>query len=164
MNKLTYILLAVLIISAAVFSMGAYLQPPKTAYVVTQNVFSEFQLSKDFEKKLGNLKVEHARKLDSLKAIMKAQYNQDGQISETIQDGYFTTEEEQVNERNHLTQSYNEQIWKQLNQYIKEYGEINKYSYIYGATGQGGIMYARETENITEEVISYVNARYEGNI
>lgn len=164
MKNISYIVLAFVLLLVAALSMGMYYQMPKTAYVVTQNVFSEFQLSKDFEKRLNKLKVKHYQELDSLKELMGRQYDQDGQISETAQDRYFTTEEEQVKERNQLAQSYNEQVWKQLNQYIREYGENNGYRYIYGATGQGGIMYAKESEDITEVVIDYVNARYEGDL
>lgn len=37
------------------------------------------------------------------------------------------------------------------------------YRYIFGAEGSGVLMYADERNNITKEVIEYINARYKGN-
>jgi outer membrane protein len=55
-----------------------------------------------------------------------------------------------------------EQIWNQLNSYVQEYGQEHGYDYILGATGDGGIMYASEAKNLNEEVISYINDKYNG--
>jgi len=51
-------------------------------------------------------------------------------------------------------------IWKRLNPYIAEYGKEKGYAYIYGANGTGNVLYADEGEDITDELIEYVNKRY----
>ena len=48
------------------------------------------------------------------------------------------------------------------NQYIKDYGIQNNYILIFGVSGQGNIMYANDGLDATEEVIEYVNKRYQG--
>jgi Skp family chaperone for outer membrane proteins len=67
---------------------------------------------------------------------------------------------EQDNQR--ALQETNVKIWKQINQYIKDYGEQNGYDYIYGADGTGTLMYADKKNDITTDVSLYVNKRYAG--
>jgi Skp family chaperone for outer membrane proteins len=51
-------------------------------------------------------------------------------------------------------------IWKRLNPYLIDFGKENGYEYIYGANGTGNVLYADEHQDITEEIIKYVNQRY----
>ncbi|MGB0178249.1 MAG: OmpH family outer membrane protein, partial [Owenweeksia sp.] len=60
-----------------------------------------------------------------------------------------------------LSREYDKQIWNQLNQYIKDFGEERNYSMIFGANGQGSLMYAEDTKDITSELIDYINQKYE---
>jgi outer membrane protein len=59
-------------------------------------------------------------------------------------------------------EKYNEGIWKQINVYLKEYGTEHGYSFIYGANGNGSIMFADSTLEISKDVIPYLNKRYSG--
>lgn len=75
----------------------------------------------------------------------------------------YLIKENQFNQENQgLFDQYNEQIWKQLNQYIEDYGRDNGYDYLLGASGQGAIMYANEAQDLTKEIIFYVNNKYSG--
>jgi len=56
----------------------------------------------------------------------------------------------------------NNQMFTQLNQYIKEYGDQHGYTYIFGTTSDGNIMYAKESEEITEKVRVFINKKYQG--
>ncbi len=53
-------------------------------------------------------------------------------------------------------------IWNRLNPYIISYGKKKNYKYIFGANGTGNILYADEQENITADLIIYVNKSYNG--
>jgi outer membrane protein len=71
--------------------------------------------------------------------------------------------EKQFNEDNQsLLMQHNEQVNKQINQYIEEFGKEKGYKYIYGATGNGSMMYADKEADISKEVISYINDKYTG--
>ena len=61
-----------------------------------------------------------------------------------------------------MAKQYTDQIWEQLNQYIKDFGTQHKYKFIFGSRGDGNLMYAEEQDNITSEVLTYVNERYQG--
>ncbi|MBQ0740892.1 hypothetical protein J9332_42125, partial [Aquimarina celericrescens] len=62
-----------------------------------------------------------------------------------------------------LSKDMHEKIWGRLNQYIKEYGEINKCKIILGTQGNGNIFYGKEGVDITTKILEYVNTKYEGN-
>lgn len=53
-----------------------------------------------------------------------------------------------------------EQVLKQLNTFMKEYGEKMGYTLILGANGQGSLLYAKDGMDITQEMIEMVNRRY----
>lgn len=61
-----------------------------------------------------------------------------------------------------LTQQYQEQISNQLNQYLKDFTAANEYDYIFGATGDGSLMGAKDAYNVTDLVLNYANQRYKG--
>lgn len=70
------------------------------------------------------------------------------------QTGRFQKLETQIREH------YVSQIWKALNEQIKEYGLENGYDYIYGANGTGNVMYAKDGHNITQDVKAFINLNY----
>ena len=80
----------------------------------------------------------------------------------SIRESYFARQEEFEEANSVLAEEYTAQVWTQLNEYIKAYGEEEGYRYIFGATGDGSLMYAEDAVNITEEVSSYVNEHYNG--
>jgi len=61
-----------------------------------------------------------------------------------------------------LTQNYDGQIWKQINQYVKDYGKGKEYELIIGSAGNGSVMYSLDKLNITKEVLEYINSSYRG--
>ncbi len=107
-------------------------------------------------------------KLDSLYLQMKSieqQFNE-GKIEAIELENFSNSFERQLkfheDELAKKTSESLEQIWNQLNSYVQEYGQEHGYDYILGATGDGGIMYASEAKNLNEEVISYINDKYNG--
>ncbi len=145
---------------------------PKTGYVEVTKLYSEFELKKELETKL--LKVTNSRKsiLDSLELqlqlLSKQVQSQNGKDKETLDKfqlnkGYYLKKKQEFEEDNQaLIKQYDQQIFKQLNQYVQDYGKKNDYKYIYGTDGNGNIMYADDTENITSPVSVFINKRYKG--
>ena len=48
-----------------------------------------------------------------------------------------------------------------INDYVKEYGKTHNYKIIFGASGGGNIMYAHEASDLTENVLTGLNAEFE---
>ncbi len=141
----------------------------KEAYIDTIKVFNEFDLKKSLEKKLDVSLGNDRHVIDSLKLSLQALYSDSTLLGnerflnmKSIQnDIEQKTYEASQNERI-LTDKYNTQIWKQLNQYIKEYGKSKDLDLMYGANGQGTILYAKEKYDLSKECIIYVNNKYLG--
>jgi outer membrane protein len=75
---------------------------------------------------------------------------------------YLLKEQKLAEDNELLTGQYQEQIWNQLNQYTKEYSNKHDYDLLLGANGSGTLLGAKETIDATEDLIKFVNNRYEG--
>jgi len=49
-----------------------------------------------------------------------------------------------------------------INDFVKEYGKKNGYKVIFGATGNGTIMYGETAADLTDKVLDQLNAEFEG--
>lgn len=65
-------------------------------------------------------------------------------------------------EMNDHTSKIRLESWNLLNEYILEYGKKYRYDFIYGANGEGNLMYASEGKDITDKVIEFSNKKYNG--
>lgn len=141
----------------------------KVAYVNTYQLYEQFKLKKELEEKLKKTQLSRQVILDSIKSkIQLIGINKelsDQMLADKIQElrqTYFLKEKQFSQENETQAQQYTDQVWEQLNQYIKDFGKENNYKYIFGANGQGSIMYADEGEDISKEMIEYVNNKYQG--
>jgi outer membrane protein len=157
------------LIIALVFSLSA----PKTAYVDLGKVYNEFALKKELEGKIQQLQQIRKAQLDSIELdlnILGKNLQSPAVANREELENQFREKREQYmfnkqkidEESANLTQTYDDQIWKQLNQYIKDYGKAHKYTYIFGAEGSGALMYADDAVNITESLSVYANNQYKG--
>lgn len=172
--------LQVFLIALLVTSIGFIIVPflskngdnSKTAYVKLTDVYEKFDLKKSFENKLKTTETARNNILDSLgfqleaiKIKIDSQGGKDKELIKTFQlnRDLFLQKKQEFDEANgQMAKEYNDQIWTQLNQYLSDYGKDKGYTYIFGADGGGAIMYADEGVDITEDVIVYVNSRYQG--
>jgi outer membrane protein len=139
----------------------------RVAYVKTAIVFNDFKMKKALEAEYK--KVENLRKvqLDSMMLVLNMIHKEKDFKGKNEFLDYKTQEykakQQEFEESNiALTEKYNEQIWNQLNQYIKDFGDKNNYDFIYGSSGDGNLMYAADRNDITQDVTNYVNVKYEG--
>jgi outer membrane protein len=153
-KSIATIILSVLVSSLACWVVILWKAPKKHGYVENLKLYDEFKGKKELETKLINIKSSNKLRLDSLRLLVV-----DDQSELYYRQQLLTVEQEEKE----LNMNYNTQIWNQLNSYIQDYGDENGYDFIYGATGSGSIMYARQHLDITKEIIHYANKSYEGN-
>ena len=170
-NK-TSIVLALLLISTILYILLQTQSQAKTGFVVIQELYQGFEMKKEMEQKYLQVKNVRDKILDSLtldlKTVAKKVETEQEKNRNTINE--FTTKRTDYLQRkqtfeadnNALSQKYDKEILMQMNQYVKEYGEANGYNYIYGNDGNGSLMYAKNTQNITKQVIEYINNKYKG--
>lgn len=142
----------------------------KVVYVNTYSVYNEFKLKKELEDKLKRTQLTRKVLLDSLRVkIQMASIKLDRSDDRTfyaqldkMKEGYYTKEKQYAEDNALQSQQYTDEVWKQLNQYIKDFGSEKGYDYIIGANGEGNLMYAKEQNDVSKELIQFVNEKYAG--
>lgn len=171
-KRVVYILFAVVaVINVSIF-FYAREQKTKIYYVDLQKLYSEFQLKKELETTLANYSNSSTLQMDSLAMnINQLKYQieehpveRDVMLFDQLNQVYIAKEESFRLERDKMSKQFDDQIWKQLNQYIKEYAVENNCDLVVGGNGDGSIMYAEPGRDITESMIKYVNEKYNGEL
>ncbi|MBA3971201.1 MAG: OmpH family outer membrane protein [Bacteroidetes bacterium] len=171
-NYKTIIIIALLIgLSSCVYVIYSG-STTKTAFVKNSELYSEFELKKELEAKLTTVKNQRKTILDSLLLQLKVKSTQLGSLKnpdpdainkfEMKKEEYLIKKNEFDEDTKQLAEQYSQQIWKQINHYVSDYGAKEDYSYIYGALGDGALMYAKDNYDITKKLIEYMNVNYKG--
>jgi outer membrane protein len=163
-------LIIVLCISIAALAFSL-LHSSKAGYIDNAQIYNSFTLKKELEAKLNTIKMARKSLLDSMIVDLesmaeKTQLQNDRKLNEQfeiLKEQYLQKKQQFEEDNEALADQYTQQIWKQLNQYIKDYGQKNNYKIIFGTAGEGNLMYVEQGMDLTEEISVYVNKRYEGN-
>ncbi len=173
MTKGKYLFIAGALVGVFILSFLSFkIYTPKTATIDIKAVFNEFAYKKELEVELNKVKLAKQNVIDSLR-IQLENINRSASAKQVVDENlveyykikreeYFTKIEEFEVTNAELAASYDEKILTQMRQYIKDYGEENKYEYIYGDDGNGYISYASVNNDITKDVIKYINNRFGG--
>jgi outer membrane protein len=130
----------------------------RTVVIDNFKVFEEFQLKKDYDKKIEKEFAFDKASLDSL-----------GNTFNTLKDPYaidalkkeFALKKQQFDQKfQAISQQYTSEVYARLNDYIKEYGKKKGYGIIIGSNGQGNVMYRDETEDVTKDLVKFINDKY----
>lgn len=145
---------------------------PKTGYVLIHELYNGFEMKKEMEQKYKTVADARKKVLDSLSFELKKIANQiqlEEEKNKTAiknfelkREEYFQRKQAFEEDNAMLSKQYDQEILTQLNQYVKDYSEANKFTYVFGNDGNGSLMYADEKNNITKEVIVFVNNKYKG--
>lgn len=164
--------LSIIAIALAVFSAYAVSkQNRKIGYVLVTDLFNEFDLKKEMETKYTNARNARKKIVDSLeidlsvlsgRIKMNKASEEDKVLFERKRIEYEQKMQMFDQDNTFMSKQFDEQIIKQLNQYVSDFGKENKYDIIYGNTSSGSIMYGTDDLNITKPVISYINIKYKG--
>lgn len=135
----------------------------KVAYVKNDVLLAEFQMTKDLNQKLEITKLSRRQELDSIELKIASMIEVDS-LSEnvlTLRKIYQKRAELYSEEIVELSQQLNQQIENRVNQYLKEYCKENGYDIVLGASGTGSLLFAKDEFNITDDLIDYINKKYE---
>lgn len=141
-------------------------------YVIIKEVYDGFEMKKEYETRFKKVQTLRSKTLDSLEIelkIMSQQLELSKIADKELLVKFQVKREEYLNKKQQFAEDdaatvrdYDEKILKQLNQYIEDYGKQKNYEYILGYTGNGEVLYGKTENNITEEIIKFVNSKYSG--
>jgi outer membrane protein len=130
-----------------------------TRYVSMSLVFEECKIRDKYEQELKAIEQQSNARLAELENEVRRLKASGSDAAKTGQ-----LEQQLLALRDQLTQEYQQKsetfervIWEKINQKVNEYGKEQGYDYIFGAKGDGSIMYASDEKDITKEVIAYIN-------
>jgi len=168
------ILTIILLVTTVSLSMHLYqyYNRPKYACVNIKEAFEKFDMKKELEANFLESKKAREKILDSLVYDLQAlstkieghggSDRKDLELFEMKRD-YYITKKKEIDEDNlKQTAKYDEQIITQLKEYIKVYSTDNNYTMVFGQDNNGSVMFAESENNITEEVIQFINMKYKG--
>lgn len=131
----------------------------EVVYVDNVKLFEAFNMTKEMKKKGETIFQAQKIRLDSIYSIL----NKSSQINNEELKNKFILEKnafEETSQQYALQES--DKIWVRLNDYIKDYSSTKGYKIILGSTNQQQVLFAAPEIDITNELITFVNKRYEG--
>lgn len=138
----------------------------KIAYIDTNKVIKEYKLTEEINKEVKQFEENRKNIIDSLaneiKEIQQGSIKLENEKIEQLKANYFEKREKFLIEINQVKQNGIDKVVDKINQNVIDFGKENNYDIIFGANGDGAIMFAKDTYNITEEIIKYLNAKHEG--
>jgi len=153
-------------IAAFVISVINYSNQKKVAWFDYNKVYNDCDLKKNLEKDLEKVVSARKSELDSLNLELTFLSNKvkEGLASgqelsdfEDLKNKYLQKSGRYEEENYRLKENYFTQIRQEINDKAKSYGEANGYDYIFSAVGDGSLMFASEGDDITNDILKYVN-------
>lgn len=130
-----------------------------TRYVSMTLVFEECNIRDKYEKELKQLEENSNARLAAFENEIRGLKSSGGDAAKisAMEKELFTMRDALTEEYQNKSATFERVIWEKINQKINEYGKEKGYDYIFGAKGDGSIMYASDAKDITKEVIAYIN-------
>ena len=159
-NKMIFrkILIIQLIAFFLVSSCNSETKTQKIVFMDNFKVFEEFEMKKEYDKKIEKDVNLDRLKIDELGRQINAEKNI--KIQEQYKNEFYKLQKAFDTKFGELSEKYTAEVSKRLNVYIKEFGKVKKYDIILGTSGQGNVMYIDTNSNITNELIKFINIEY----
>ena len=130
-------------------------------FVSMASVFAESNIKKEYEIKLNDFEEKSNKSLQEIQdKIKSAEANGVDPNQVLLMRQELTREQQALSEQySEMSETFQETVWNELNIRIEKYGKEQGFKFILGGTGDGTIMYANEADDITEELIKYINKK-----
>lgn len=166
-----------LAIGSIAFSIYNYQGKPSIAYVNNERILAGYkglvETKAMYDKKMGNWQANLDTLSKEFKSDISVYQQQSGKMTSkerALKEEILRRKEQDlVNYKSALEQKAREEeaemtagVINQINSFIVEYGKGKGYDYIFGVTDTGNILFAKEGDDITEDVLAYLNDKYKG--
>jgi len=163
MNSRTglYCFLMCLVTGISVYFLNAR-ENRKTGVVDAVKLFNQYNMKKELEGQAKGKLQMITKELDSVtNKLRMAKASKNEEEEKSLFGTYRYLKESLDAEYKQTNDDINAAVWKRLNPLINEYGKKKKLHLIIGANGMGSVLYNDDYYDLTSEVISYVNKKYE---
>lgn len=175
----TLVILGIFAVTSVSLTIYQLNRDQKFVIVDLAKLYAEFEMKKQLEGQMTNVQDIRQKSLDSLELTLniltrtiqnldpekdKVEYESKSNEFEVRKQEYMYKQNIMSQDNDAMSQQYNEQIWKQLNQYVQDYGKANDVECIIGGDGSGNVMYSESDLDLTDELVVYCNTRYQGEV
>lgn len=161
--KVKYTLVCIAIsalVSAATYYIVGQQDQKGIAVIDAVKLFNSYNLKVELENEAKVKLSFYGKKIDSLTTLLQAADSKNIQDEKLIS-RYQNVKRALDREYEQSNQAINETVWIRLNPLIDEFGQKKGLHLIIGANGMGSVLYQDNVYDITQEVIEYINNRYE---
>ena len=163
-------------LAAIAFAAIVYFNKKEIVYVDSMKLITNFKgakVAKDaYEKKIAvwkanidTLTMETNREIAKYEKEKKGMSAREQKLSEQL----IGTKQQQLESYRQATaenaskedQLVTGKVFKEINDFLKQYGEQKGYEFIMAATSAGNIVFAKKGNDITDEVLEKMNAEYQ---
>jgi len=166
--KRNVLLIGAIVLSIGSMSFSLFKQDSheEIAYFDYNKAYNECDMKVTLEKDLEKLVSLRKSELDSLQLELSLMSNsiKSGNSQATQMDSFQELKQRYLmlsgkyeEENMRLKEEYFSQIRSHINKKAKEYGESNGYDYLFAATGDGSLMYAEQTKEVTSDFLKFLN-------
>ncbi|MCH4822488.1 OmpH family outer membrane protein [Gramella lutea] len=149
----------------------------KTAYVDTTKIVQEYKEMKDVEAEFSSKSDSVRKQLDSVARSFQQEVQAYQSEMESMSQSQRQEKEQELMQKQQMLQQQQQMqsnrlreqstvvmdsIVNKIKDYVKEYGEENNYTYIFGSNESANIMYAEEGLDITQDILKELNKDYGG--
>lgn len=133
----------------------------KIVYVDNNKLFEGFNMTKEM-KRVGEKEFNSQKTvLDSLYSKLQSPILSEMEKKVVMQQ--FIQEKEVLEQFNqNFATEQSSKIWTRINSYTADFSKEKKYQLIISSENKRAILYADETVDVTNELLTYLNKKYEG--
>ena len=132
--------------------------PENIAVVNEQEVFKNFEMTKEANARIESRKKKGIEKIDSLQTVL-ALVKMTNEDQQKIQSLILETRENVRADLSALSEKEFTMVWNRINTHSAEYAKENGYTVLMGRRPEG-IWYNSDGADITKELIVYLNSKY----
>ena len=149
-----------LVLALSVFSCSQE-SKPKIGFMENARVFEEFEMKKDYDNRIEEDMSLEVKFMDSLELVID-QVIESGDSLKVLRlkKQYFAVEQKYRQKFDENSSRYTQEVNDRLNEYVEKYAEQEGLDFILGSYGQGNLMYANDSKNISDDLIKYINSMY----
>jgi outer membrane protein len=133
----------------------------KVVYVDNNKLFNDFYMTKEL-KRVGE-KEFNAKKsnVDFLYKKLQSSEITDSEKKIVMQE--FIQSKEELEQFNQIFASeQSSKIWARIKSYSSQFSEENNYQLLIGSENKSNILFAAEEIDVTNDLLTYINKKYEG--
>lgn len=167
MKRILTISSYVIFIGVTAIALFLFFTKERNAYFDYNEVYNNTELKKKLEKDLERVVSIRKAQLDSMQLELSF-------VSQKIQSGteknpavlskfeddksrYMNYQGQFEEENARLKETYFNQIRKDINDKAMLFAKENGYTFLFAAMGDGALMYADESKNVTKDFLEYIN-------